>query len=405
MTDTVHRFLVSLLTPRFNAQFLHYVLLLSGILLLFIALNDNTVVRHRSERSPQQLGQQYGVQQRVPIEQYTPGYKVILLWTKWFGNPTWNYHLGKRSLEQNYCPEQRCFVTNNRLRASEASLVLFHARDININDMPQQHPHMQRWVFNTHESPVHSFQSDGILGIPTGLNSTDFDGLFNMTSTFMPESDIYGPYGRYMPRKSNISHGISEINSISSKTELILWYVSNCQTEQTKWRKAYVQELQQFVPIDIFGACGKSDPCKSSSDVQSCTKEMFHKYKFYLAFENCLCRQYVTEKFWRALHFGTLPIVLGSPMEDMISLAPPDSFIHVDNFTSSQELAKYIQYLDSNNEAYNKYQKWRDHYELGSTPEHNTLCQLCKAAHEANIQPKTYKISQWFNPRTLCKFV
>lgn len=37
------------------------------------------------------------------------------------------------------------------------------------------------------------------------------------------------------------------------------------------------------------------------------------KYKFAIAIENALCDDYVTEKFWRPLHVGTIPIVLGSP--------------------------------------------------------------------------------------------
>ena len=31
---------------------------------------------------------------------------------------------------------------------------------------------------------------------------------------------------------------------------------------------------------------------------------MRRKYKFYLAFENSLCQEYITEKFWKALTDG-----------------------------------------------------------------------------------------------------
>jgi alpha-1,3-fucosyltransferase len=40
--------------------------------------------------------------------------------------------------------------------------------------------------------------------------------------------------------------------------------------------------------------------------------EMLDKgYKFYLSFENSLCSDYVTEKFWKILNFNIVPIVLG----------------------------------------------------------------------------------------------
>ena len=34
--------------------------------------------------------------------------------------------------------------------------------------------------------------------------------------------------------------------------------------------------------------------------------------QFYLAFENSHCQDYITEKFWRALDKGIVPIVMGN---------------------------------------------------------------------------------------------
>ena len=37
------------------------------------------------------------------------------------------------------------------------------------------------------------------------------------------------------------------------------------------------------------------------------------KYKFAISMENGICKDYITEKFWRPLAVGTVPITLGAP--------------------------------------------------------------------------------------------
>jgi len=56
-------------------------------------------------------------------------------------------------------------------------------------------------------------------------------------------------------------------------------------------------------------------------------------YKFYLAFENSICPDYVTEKLFNTLLFTTVPIVYGGADYEAIG-APPNSYIDVRNFTS-----------------------------------------------------------------------
>lgn len=40
---------------------------------------------------------------------------------------------------------------------------------------------------------------------------------------------------------------------------------------------------------------------------------MTSRYKFAIAFENAICEDYITEKLWRPLIAGTVPIYVGSP--------------------------------------------------------------------------------------------
>ena len=40
-------------------------------------------------------------------------------------------------------------------------------------------------------------------------------------------------------------------------------------------------------------------------------------------------------------------------------MAPPNSYIHVEDFDTPHELAKYLDYLDKNETAYAEYHQWR----------------------------------------------
>ena len=78
-----------------------------------------------------------------------------------------------------------------------------------------------------------------------------------------------------------------------------------------------------------------------------CHKRLAKKYKFYLAFENAVCHEYVTEKFTRTLFKPMVPIVLGG--SDYSSWAPEHSYIDVFDFPSPKALAEHLLYLDKNN--------------------------------------------------------
>lgn len=41
--------------------------------------------------------------------------------------------------------------------------------------------------------------------------------------------------------------------------------------------------------------------------------ELVSKYKFSLAMENAVCKDYITEKLWRPLVVGSVPVIFGSP--------------------------------------------------------------------------------------------
>ena len=117
--------------------------------------------------------------------------------------------------------------------------------------------------------------------------------------------------------------------------------------------------MANFISVDIYGKCGNSSVCRENKNSDICMDEL-RKYKFYLALENSRCREYITEKFWdNALLNDLIPIVYGPLRKDYELVAPPNSFIHVDDFKTIKELASYLHKLDANDHLYNEYFKWK----------------------------------------------
>ena len=94
------------------------------------------------------------------------------------------------------------------------------------------------------------------------------------------------------------------------KARDILWFVSNCKRDRTK-RIEFARKLEKesTLTIDIYGGCGKGRVSKEDE------AQMWKNYKFYLAFENSACRDYITEKFFKVFDKGVIPVVRGAPYQ------------------------------------------------------------------------------------------
>ncbi len=154
-------------------------------------------------------------------------------------------------------------------------------------------------------------------------------------------------------------------------------------------REFYVHVLKQHSHIDIFGKCGK--PFCPFDQLNDCYERIELDYKFYLSFENSLCRgktltiqirtksrshitkylftDYITEKFFNLLDRNIVPIVYGAGNYEAI--APPHSYIDALKYTPVQ-LAKYLDILDKNDVLYNEYFWWKPYYK--SVKKNTCIC-------------------------------
>lgn len=85
-------------------------------------------------------------------------------------------------------------------------------------------------------------------------------------------------------------------------------------------------------------------------------KKMIKRHRFLLSFENAHCLDYNTEKYWDALMFGAIPIVLGNKnnKENLV----PNSYIDVMNFKHPYFLAKHLRKVNRKIHLLKKYHKW-----------------------------------------------
>lgn len=297
----------------------------------------------------------------------------ILSWTKLWGKKQgpW-YPEGSAAFEEcNFDPPLRCEYTHDQSLYNTSDAVLFHS--FFIKHLPKERIPGQKWVFWEYESPR-------IVNILQNLQKYKY--LFNLSSTYALTSDVPLPYLRKcVPEEGQLNVRAQKNEDFAAgKDRLVAWFVSHCQTPSR--RENYVQELQNHISVDIYGKCG---PFKCSITNRSvCLKDVLEKrYKFVLAFENSLCRDYATEKIWDIFdhRLKVVPIVLGAA--DYSKMLPAGTYIDIRDFKSPSHLAVYLKYLDRHPDKYNEY-IWRRKFDKCRymTPYSIYQCGLCKHLHD-----------------------
>ena len=71
-------------------------------------------------------------------------------------------------------------------------------------------------------------------------------------------------------------------------------------------------------------------------------------------------------------------------------MAPPNSYIHVEDFNTPEELVDYLNYLDKNDTAYLEYHAWRAATPAVDTPNasHNTERMYCGICQNVSMRKK-----------------
>ncbi len=283
--------------------------------------------------------------------------------------------------------------------------------------------HDPTWWDKTNIPPIRSSNQRYVLWVreaPGTLRSvtawSEMKNFYNWTMTHRWDSDIVHPYGWISPRHEvplhpNSTHlGLLKDatkkgkNYAAGKTKLVALFLSNCNIS-TSGRNEYIQQLQKFIPVDIFGKCGNQTSCPKDAG-NGCRELIAKEYKFYLAFENSLCLDYVTEKFFSQMQFNNIPIVLDLH-GNQEAFSPAHSYINALDFSTVKGLTDYLKLLDGNDTLYNEYFWWKEYFSVYDyTSSKRGMCHLCTLLHRPNSETKIYNdLTQWWVKKAECKTI
>lgn len=154
--------------------------------------------------------------------------------------------------------------------------------------------------------------------------------------------------------------------------------------------------------MDLTCSCGTKRCPRSAA--KECFDILNENYKYYLAFENSNCIDYITEKFFvNGLMNNIVPIVMGGRKEDYVRSSPPHSFIHVDDFESPKDLAIFLHSLNSNPLKYQSYLNWKS--SSGEFINTYFWCRLCALLHSPRAMEESHSyedIHSWWNHPGTC---
>ncbi|CAF0950966.1 unnamed protein product [Didymodactylos carnosus] len=272
-----------------------------------------------------------------------------------------------------------CDITNDNGRFSEADAVLFHMRDsIDKEKAQSTRKSDQRFVFGLWESPP---------GTPDLLQYRKF---FNWTLSYRFDSHIISTYyfsdsfihksslfyqliSKYSPNITLTEFDFKTVTTnITKRIGTAVALISNCGGSSR--RLAYITQLRRYIDVQVYGRCGTACPANVN-----CREYLSKNFYFILSFENSLCSDYTTEKFFSSLSHSIVPVVYGRT--NYSRLIPKSGFIDIQDFSTPLQLAQYLNETKNNLTMWASYFSWRRDYVWGINSFFFPFCDLCLRLH------------------------
>lgn len=225
---------------------------------------------------------------------------------------------------------------------SRADAVLFHL------PMYESDPDLVMKQMGMHGRKVYTV---GFSMEPSGLYPNQFDQVssYDFEMSYRLSSDVSAIYfGFWM----DLLKPVTDF-PWASREPAVLFLASHCSSISR--REKLVEMLQEHVRVDSLSKCMHNRDWPLDID-RSDKLAILRRYRVYLAAENSIEQDYVSEKVYDGLIAGAVPVYLGAPNID--KFVPQNSVITIrQNFTSKDvaEIAEIVKRIFTDE---NEYDKW-----------------------------------------------
>ena len=356
---------------------------------------------------------------------------LIVEYTKIFGQTKFCHRFNDSKsnsyLYVNECPYKNCQFSCDINDIQAADALLFHEADIYSEALIDPN-------FIQNAADLHTKNPDMLFMLwndEANLVKEALDKIkFNWTISYRYDAEVSDcAYGCLYDKSINSNEALGKKilyvkhheDNFNRKETSAVWFVSNCESKQ---RIEFALQLGKYFPLKVYGKCSYEYYFKQSiysyfgyfggimfnmryynekdcGHQSECENQNLNSNKFYLAFESKNCSNYITEKFWRILRYNIVPVVFQPSKQFYLKIAPPNSFIHSEDFGHDpKKLGEYLHMLSNNYEIYSEYLVWKTEYESvfsGKINEKTRFCELCTLLNTETSAIYYNSVSKWFN--------
>lgn len=231
--------------------------------------------------------------------------------------------------------------STDRERLSEADIVVFH--------LPNWRP--RRLPFKRRGQLYVAWSLESEVNYPA-LSDPAFMARFDIEMSYRQRAEVWTPYLPLFAKWDAL-----QAAPLPEKPEAAPLCMFISAPAPHSDRADYAAQLFRYMRIDSYGRLLHSRDLGIPDTGGTARWKTQQRYRFSFAFENSIAVDYVTEKFFDPLMFGTVPVYRGAP--NVAEFAPEHSYIDVNAFDGPKALAQYLNHLSVSPDDYARYFEWR----------------------------------------------